>query len=87
MTIGQSTVNRPDLVARVFHAKQQALLKKIHDGYFGHVAGFVYTIEYQKQGLSHMHPLIFLEEQDKICTVEQINGVISAQIPDPNIHP
>ena len=48
MTIGQSTVDRPDLVAQVFHAKQQALLKKIRDGYFGCVAGIVDTIEYQK---------------------------------------
>jgi hypothetical protein len=68
--IGQSTVDRPDLVARVFHAKQQALLKKIRDGYFGQVAGFVYTIEYQKRGLPHMHLLVFLERQDKIRTVE-----------------
>ena len=51
------------------------------------MAGFVYTIEYQKWNLPHIHLLIFLEEQDKICTVEQINGVISAQIPDSNIHP
>ncbi|KIK12309.1 hypothetical protein PISMIDRAFT_46487, partial [Pisolithus microcarpus 441] len=55
---GQKTVDQPDLVARVFHAKQQALLKKIRDGYFGAVAGFVYTIEYQKHGLPHMHLLI-----------------------------
>ena len=40
-------VDRPDLIAYVFHAKQQALLKRIHDGYFGTVAGFVYTIEYK----------------------------------------
>ena len=87
MTIGQTTVDRPDLVARVFHAKQQALLKKIHNGYFGQVAGFVYTIEYQKRGLPHMHLLVFLEEQDKIQTVEQIDAVISAQIPELNLHP
>ena len=34
MTIGQSTVDRPDLVAQVSCAKQQALLKKTHNGYF-----------------------------------------------------
>ena len=34
-----------------------------------------------------MHLLIFLKEQDKIHIVEQINSVISAQIPDLNIHP
>ena len=84
---GQTTVDRPDLVARVFHAKQQALLKKIRDGYFGQVAGFVYTIEYQKRGLPHMHLLIFLESQDKITTVDQIDAIISAQIPDSQIYP
>ena len=85
--IGQSTVDRPDLVARVFHAKQQALLRKIRDGYYGLVAGFVYTIEYQKRGLPHMHLLVFLEQQDKIQSVEQIDAIISAQIPDPAVHP
>ena len=87
MTIGQSAVDRPDLVTRVFHAKQQALLKKIRDGYYGQVAGFVYTIEYQKRGLPHMHLLVFLEEPDKIHAVEQVDAIISAQIPDPQIHP
>jgi hypothetical protein len=87
LSIGQSAVDRPDLVTRVFHAKQQALLKMIRDGYFGAVAGFVYTIEYQKRGLPHMHLLIFLEEPDKINTVEQVDAIISAQIPDPAVHP
>ncbi|KIK21179.1 hypothetical protein PISMIDRAFT_83047, partial [Pisolithus microcarpus 441] len=58
---GQSPVDRPDLVTHVFHAKQQALLKMVRGGYFGEVAGFVYTIEYQKHGLPHMHLLVFLE--------------------------
>ena len=85
--IGQQAVDRPDLVARVFYQKQQALLKIIRDGYFGAIAGLVYTIEYQKRGLPHMHLLIFLENQDKIHTVQQVDALISAQIPDENIHP
>lgn len=84
---GQTVADQPDLVAQVFHAKQQALLKKIHDGYFGAVAGMVYTIEYQKCGLPHMHMLIFLEDQDKICIVEQIDALIFAQVPDPDLRP
>jgi len=47
----------------------------------------VYTIEYQKHGLPHMHLLIFLESDHKIRTVEQIDSFISAQIPDRNIYP
>ncbi|KIJ11064.1 hypothetical protein PAXINDRAFT_36551, partial [Paxillus involutus ATCC 200175] len=60
-------IDCPDLVARVFFQKQQDLLKKVRKGYFGAVAGLVYTIEYQKRGLPHMHLLIFLKEQEKIC--------------------
>jgi hypothetical protein len=74
-------------VARVFYQKQQALLKKVREGYYGKVAGLVYTIEYQKRGLPHMHLLIFLEAEYKIRTVEQVNAFISAQIPDRNVHP
>jgi len=74
-------------VARVFYQKQQALLKIIHDGYFGSVTGLVYAIEYQKCGLPHLHLLIFLQDQDKIHTVQQVDALISAQIPDENIHP
>ena len=85
--LGQTAVDRPDLIACVFHGKQQALLKKICDNYFGQVAGFIYTIKYQKHGLPHMYLLIFLEEQDKIYTIKQIDAIISVQLPDPQIHP
>ena len=83
---GQSAVDRPDLVTHVFHAKQQALLRMVRDSYFGAVAGFVYTIKYQKHGLPHIHLLVFLEELDKIHTMEQVDAIISAQIPDPAVH-
>jgi hypothetical protein len=80
-------LDRPDLVAHVFYQKKQALLKLIHNGYFGPVDGKVYTIEYQKRGLPHMHLLIYLKEDYKIRTVEQVDAFISAQIPDPDEHP
>ncbi|KIJ04417.1 hypothetical protein PAXINDRAFT_22625, partial [Paxillus involutus ATCC 200175] len=51
-------IDRLDLVARVFFRKQQDLLKKVRNGFYGAVAGLVYTIEYQKRGLPHMHLLI-----------------------------
>jgi len=74
--IGQQAVDCPDLVAHVFYQKQQALLKIICDGYFGAVAVLVYTIEYQKRGLPHMHLLIFLENQDKIHIVQQVDALM-----------
>ncbi|RDX46067.1 hypothetical protein OH76DRAFT_1330930, partial [Lentinus brumalis] len=62
----QDAADRPDIVARVFHLKKQALLKVIKDGFFGELAADVYTIEFQKRGLPHMHLLIFLREPYKI---------------------
>ena len=85
--IGQSATDRPDLVACVFYQKQQALLQKIQKGYYGPVVRLVYTIKYQKHGLSHMHLLIFLEDEHKILAIEQIDAFIFAQIPDPIAHP
>ncbi|PCH38645.1 hypothetical protein WOLCODRAFT_66802, partial [Wolfiporia cocos MD-104 SS10] len=62
----QTTVDRPDIVAHVFHLKLQALIKLIKDGFFGELAGDVYTIEFQKRGLPHVHLLIFLKDPYKI---------------------
>ena len=73
-------------MACAFHAKKEALIKKIQSGYFGGLAGKVYTIEFQKCDLPHVHMLIFLEEGDKIHTVEQID-FISAQFLEPEVHP
>ena len=78
---GQSAVDRPDLVARVFREKVRLLLKYIKAGDFGPFAGVVYTIEFQKRGLPHIHLLIFLKHHVK--TAEEIDAVISAEIPDP----
>ncbi|EGO05023.1 hypothetical protein SERLA73DRAFT_68670 [Serpula lacrymans var. lacrymans S7.3] len=63
----QTAADRPDIFARVFYQKKKALLKEVKDGIFGKTSGSVYTVEYQKQGFSHMHLLIFLEDQYKIC--------------------
>ncbi|KAG2340559.1 hypothetical protein BDR05DRAFT_889515, partial [Suillus weaverae] len=83
---GQSTVNCPHLVARIFYQKQQALIKKVHQGYYKKIAGLVYTIEYQQHELLQIHLLIFLEAKFKIHTVQQVNSFISTQISDRNVH-
>ena len=71
----------------MFYQKQQALVNKVRDGFFGQVAGLVYTIEYQKRGLPHMHMLIFLTQENKIHTIEDADSFISAEIPDQSVHP
>ncbi|PIA58777.1 hypothetical protein AQUCO_00500604v1 [Aquilegia coerulea] len=80
----QTATDRPDLVARVFELKRQAIMKIITEGsHFGKVAGYVYTIEFQKRGLPHMHVLIFLQGIDKIRTPAQVDRFLSATFADP----
>jgi hypothetical protein len=47
----------------------------------------VYTIEYQKRGLSHAHILLFLHPKDKHPTPVEIDRIISAKVPDLNKDP
>ena len=42
----------------------------------------IYTIEFQKRGFPYAHILIFLHSEDKYPTQEDINKIISAEIPD-----
>jgi Helitron helicase-like domain at N-terminus len=77
----QEPSDRPDIVACVFVQKMEQLLKDVREGLFG-MAGMVYTVEFQKRGLPHMHLLIFLEQQDKICNPKDVDDIVSAQIPD-----
>jgi hypothetical protein len=74
-------------VAHVFEEKKNALLKEVKDGKFGRVVAIFYTIEFQKCGLPHMHCLIFLHEDDKIHDANQVDNIVSAQLPDRNENP
>ena len=66
-----------------------SMLKDIKNGLFGDVQGYVFTIEFQKWGLPHIHLLIFLKQQYKICNAEHVDSIVSThcQIPDPVAHP
>jgi hypothetical protein len=83
----QTTADRPAIVAQVFKLKKDALLKEIKDGLFGELAKSVYTIEYHKCGLPHMHLLIFLKDPYKIRDAPHVDHIVSAQIPDPITQP
>lgn len=76
--------DRPDLVARVFHAKLKQLLLDITvNNVFGNVDAYVYTVEFQKRGLPHAHILIILSEGSKLLTAEDVDNVVCAFLPDP----
>lgn len=47
----------------------------------------MYVIEFQKRGLPHAHILIVLDEDDKFQTTEEYDNIISAELPDPILHP
>ena len=79
---GQQASDRPDLIARVFHLKVRSLLTDLKAGVLGKYVGHVYTIEYQKRGLPHMHLLLFIEGF-RFNVPELIDEVICAELPDP----
>ncbi|KAF9641826.1 hypothetical protein BDM02DRAFT_3070514, partial [Thelephora ganbajun] len=74
LLLGQTAADRPDLCARVFNIKKQAIIEDIYKcGIFGRTVAYIYTIEFQKHSLPHMHILIFLQLEDKIQTPEQVD--------------
>ena len=78
-------IDWPEYTARVWEMKLQAILKDIvKKQAFGKVAGYVFTIEWQKRGLPHAHILLILAPEDKLKTPADVDRFISAQLPDDN---
>ena len=81
---GETSHERPDLVARVFKKKLTDFLEVIIKGQiFGEVVAYFGAVEWQKRGLPHAHFLFTLAEKDAPRTPEQIDNIVSAEIPDP----
>ncbi|KAL8134972.1 hypothetical protein AgCh_009840 [Apium graveolens] len=53
----------------------------------GRVVTAIYTIEFQKRGLPHAHIVLWLAEGDKSVCPEEIDYVVSAEIPDKETDP
>ncbi|GBM62165.1 hypothetical protein AVEN_199323-1 [Araneus ventricosus] len=82
---GQTATDRHDLLARVFRQKQQKFINVLTKmDVFGEARCWMYSIEWQKRGLPHSHNLIWLKE--KIHST-QIDDVISAEFPNPEVDP
>ncbi|XP_065680663.1 uncharacterized protein LOC136094575 [Hydra vulgaris] len=85
---GQTAIDRPDLVCRVFKMKLKFFLEDIFKhGVLGKLVSHVQVIEFQKRGLPHVHTLLHFVNADKLETAEDIDSLISAEIPDPAVDP
>ncbi|XP_067646742.1 uncharacterized protein [Eurosta solidaginis] len=77
---GQNPTDRHDITARVFRQKVRALMDLIIKlRTFGEVRCWMYSIEWQKRRLPHVHILIWLVRKR---TPDQIDIITSAEIPD-----
>ena len=84
----QYASDRPDIVSRVFTLKLKELLDDLLERHvLGHITAFVYTIEFQKRGLPHAHMVLFLADADKPRTAQDVDYLVSAEIPDPQVQP
>ena len=85
---GQAVADHPDLAVRVFHAKVEEIKADLFKrGFLGQTVAHVYTIEFQKLGLPHMHMIIFLHPDSKLRTPEDIDTLLSAEFPDEDEDP
>ena len=78
--------DRPDVVTAVFKLHLDELKKDLKQ-MFGKQLANIHVIEYQKRGLPHAHILIWLVTAAKIRTGDDIDSLISAEIPDPEASP
>ncbi|XP_062541621.1 uncharacterized protein LOC134209646 [Armigeres subalbatus] len=82
---GQTPMDRHDITARVFKQKLKSLMDFIVKfRVLGETRCWMYSVEWQKRGLPHAHILIWLI--DKIRP-DEIDAIISAEIPDPSNDP
>ena len=85
---GQALYDWPNLVALVFQMKKDHLLNLItKHGVFGTSVAHVYTIEFQKRGLPHVHLLNFLKDPYKLLSPDTVDTCIWARWPGLDTQP
>lgn len=78
---GQKSYHRHDIVSRVFRLKLRIIMDLLTKGeIFGPVRCHMLSVEWQKRGLPHAHILVWLRDR---VTPDQIDHIISAEIPNP----
>nr|XP_040254015.1 uncharacterized protein LOC109758555 [Aegilops tauschii subsp. strangulata] len=85
---GQTAQDRPDIVARVFYGKLEAMKYMLFKKHIlGVVVAYVYVVEFQKRGLPHAHFLLIMDSTYKLVVPEQYDRLISAELPDKQKYP
>ena len=70
------------MVTRVLNAKKDQLMKDLTQGSIFRVAeAHLWVVEFQKRGLPHVHILLILAEPDRPMTPEQVDSMVTAELP------
>ena len=68
--------------------KLEELIQDIWSGYlFGSILAILYSIEFQKRGLPHVHILVWVDKRNTEINANIIDSWISAEIPNPEEDP
>ncbi len=71
------------MVTQVFKIKLKELINDIHKKHIlGRMIAGIYVVEFQKCGLPYAHILIFFTEDCKPHTVEDVDHMINAELPN-----
>jgi len=85
LRLDEKPEDRYDIITRVFAMEVKKFTGIFRNGkLFGEHQAWLYVIEWQKRGLPHCHFLIWLKHK---LRRNQIDDVISAEIPDRNTDP